>query len=101
MGTAQEYSCPLTNFHFGAHRKPIALCCLKANQEPVITIHGMTLVQQKANRSVVICNYNVYSAIIVNVTKRRATAHFGDGESRACRSRHVTELLSFAFVVKQ
>jgi hypothetical protein len=88
-------------FHLGAHRKPIALCCLQANQEPVITIDGMILVQQKANRSVVIRNYNVYGTIIVNVAKRCAAAHLGEGENGPSRSPHVAELLAFALIVKQ
>ena len=67
----------------------------------MITIDGMILVQQKANRSVVIRNYNVYGTVIVNVAERCAAAHLGDGENRPSRSRHVAELLSFALVVKQ
>ena len=83
--------------HFGANSVPIAPGPLELDLQPVTVRHS--LVQQQTRGSVVIGNYDVDIAIVVDVAESRAAAGVGESESPAGFRARVAKLR--AFVVEQ
>src|SRR6266567_248788 len=100
VGAPQEFSPVLAHFNFGADPEAISVGRLQPNQEPVIVVQEVRLVQQQARRAIVVGNHNVNCAVVVNVAKGRAAAHFGKGKSWSCDSSHLSKFPSVTLVAK-
>src|SRR6266496_2975929 len=100
MGTPPDRSPVQAKFNLGAHREAVSVGRLQPNQEPVIMVHGASLVQQQARRAIVVGNHNVNCAVVVNVAEGRSTAYFGEGKSGPCDSSHLSKFPSVTLVAK-
>src|SRR5712692_10670078 len=77
----------------------IGLHSFEARLQPVLP--RTNLIMEQTNGSVIVRNYDVDGAVVVNITERRASTDFGKIECRPSDPAYVAKALTSALVVKQ
>src|SRR6266478_3741383 len=101
VSAPHKFSSALVNFDLGANPEAVSVSRFQANQEPVISVEGSSLVQQQPHWAIVVGYQNVDGAVVVDIPESSSAAYLGTGQGGPSNSGYLAKLLSMTFVVEQ